>query len=831
MRHNTFFSESRFNDGTCLIAGLLLFWGTNFAIAETRLSPRNLEAPFPYLVGGSREWPILEDTLPKGLDIKVVVRDGDAILNGEQLAARGLSVAVSATGRLSVSAKENATATLRVEVGIKSPGEAEEKQLLEIRPAPTDRTISYYADFCDDLIRIFMNSTTGQFSRVTKSGFDQYFRRLQAHGTRRLIVWLSPFPYIANRANYDDDDWQRYERQARAILDDETLTRVLNGRMGFTSWGWLRYLLATRLNPDFGRLLGQSAADHGIKLTVCYRPFEAALTKYYEVPAFDEDGTYLWGFLPLASPTVNYRSDQIGWRHYRDVLRDIGQADGAELATIEFPGVANSERFAGRGIEITASPFPPLSDDGFVLVRQPSGEFRLQSFQSMRDAVDNQRTRIGGVRVEASPGGLHVTGVSVPRCCRYLIVSWTGEGAGPDVSALSPVVLRAKAGNRLGRETTYWVHGGPTDPSRVAGITANGEYWAEFQASEASQRAAAAGPERVALAGRQLVIDLGAEATVEMIDFNQPLARQNAVREIATVLQQPGFDDILLNTRSHVDLPLSLADGDQGTRPAGLYWHEQRGPRIHLGLDKAYLPRSAASLELIRDLVKQPGGIEQITTWQPNEWRDECQSLNGPRWRFARNRGTADGMRLLLEDFERAFPGRRIRMLIPPSETAVKKVWSGLDSLPQPTGNPYGRGFYYQLWPSSNHIPAVGEGAAMIDLRGLSIEPSFLGSGGYLPGIKPFELYVRKCLADLSDNRGSKFHGPRSYFFEAQTTLQAADLAAARRAREEMICHLLAQRADIGEVILYEAADWLYFFPLSDPDLCGHMFLDRCKNE
>ena len=41
-----------------------------------------------------------------------------------------------------------------------------------------------------------------------------------------------------------------------------------------------------------------------------------------------------------------------------------------------------------------------------------------------------------------------------------------------------------------------------------------------------------------------------------------------------------------------------------------------------------------------------------------------------------------------------------------------------------------------------------------------------------------------------------------------------------------MICHLLAHRKDIGEVILYEAADWLYFLPLSDPDLCGHGFLD-----
>lgn len=98
-----------------------------------------------------------------------------------------------------------------------------------------------------------------------------------------------------------------------------------------------------------------------------------------------------------------------------------------------------------------------------------------------------------------------------------------------------------------------------------------------------------------------------------------------------------------------------------------------------------------------------------------------------------------------------------------------------------------------------------------------------------MPDRKPFELYVRECQADLSANRGSDFRGPRSYFFEAQNSLRATDLAAARRDRETMICHLLAQRNEIGEVILYEAADWLYFLPLADPDLCGHGFLDRCE--
>ena len=43
-----------------------------------------------------------------------------------------------------------------------------------------------------------------------------------------------------------------------------------------------------------------------------------------------------------------------------------------------------------------------------------------------------------------------------------------------------------------------------------------------------------------------------------------------------------------------------------------------------------------------------------------------------------------------------------------------------------------------------------------------------------------------------------------------------------------MICHLLSHKSDINEVLLYEAADWLYFHNLADPDLCGQNFLDRC---
>ncbi|MES2789717.1 MAG: hypothetical protein V4719_08855 [Planctomycetota bacterium] len=816
--------------------GLLLFvfWflgmGGDLA-AETVLSPHLGGVPFPYLVGGVREWPILERAWPSGTRSELTAREGDKVLGtGETLDIRGVSIAVTPQGRLRITAqKAAALGTFQLIVTLHKPGEPDESQTLEIRPAPPDRPISYYADFVDDLIRMFANST-GQLRPITKTAFDQYFRRLQAHGTKRLIVWLSPFPYIADRANYAPEDWQRYEGQARAIMGDNTLTAGIGAQTELKSWAWLRYLMATRLDSQFGELLGQSAADHGISLTVSYRPFEAALTKYYEVPTFDSDGTYLWGFLPLASPTINYRPEQVGWRHYRDALHEIGKGDAAELVTIELPGVTNPEQFAGKpGLQICVAPLPPVADNSLVLVRAPSGEYQLRPYADVREVVERKFQRIEVSHVEAGKEGLLLTQLPIPRESRYLILSWTGEGDGPDIAALAPVILRAKAGNRLGRETTYWVFGGSNDESRTAAIMADGDFRAEFQASQFSQRTVAQGPERLTLKGRQLVIDLGDTSSVEMIDFNQPLARQNAVREIATILKQPGFDDILINTRSHVDQPLSIAVGDHGTKPAGQYWSNRWSAKIHLGLDKAYLPRSDTSLTLLRDLAQQPEGIERITTWQPDEWGGECQTPEGPPWRYARNRGTADGMRLLLTDLEQAFPGRRIRVLIPPGEAAVRRIWDGLDALDQPTGAKYGRGFYYQLWCSNNHNPAVGEGMALVDLRGLSAEPALLGSGGYLPGLAPVSLYVRECLADLMENRGSKFRGPRSYFFEAQFTLRATDLAAARRAREEMMCHFLAQRGEIGEVILYEAADWLYFMSLSDEDLCSHRFLDRCE--
>ena len=116
----------------------------------------------------------------------------------------------------------------------------------------------------------------------------------------------------------------------------------------------------------------------------------------------------------------------------------------------------------------------------------------------------------------------------------------------------------------------------------------------------------------------------------------------------------------------------------------------------------------------------------------------------------------------------------------------------------------------------------------MVDLSGLSVEPVFLGIR-FAPAAGPLDLYLRECFRDLAGNRGSKHRGPRSFFYEAQETLRVKDRKAFRKKREQIIRRLLANRKEIREVILYEAADWTYFLPLSDPSHCGHSFLDRCQ--
>jgi hypothetical protein len=805
---------------------------------DAYLLPTNAEVPFCYPRGEVGRWRILSRPLPAATRIALsFARPNEPpIAETDAVEVEGLGISLSAEGWLRVESSDaspplsgDLTITLR-------SSELEESQTLALRPAPPDRPISYYADFGDDLIRMLLDPGTGRYRPLSRGAFDQYFRRLRAHGVRRLIVWQSPFPYMADPASYDARDWQRYVEQARAILDDEALSAVLDGRSGYSTWRWLRLLLALRLSPEFGDLLTASAEEHGIHLSASFRPFEPALTKYYTVPAFDDDGEFLWDFLPLASPTTNYRPDEVGFANFRTVLERMDQADRGRLGTIEISGGEHGRDFVDRfnrhgdNLRIAASNYPPLQRDSFVLARAENGQFRLRRFAEIEPLAVARQQVLTGYRVDRDEAGtISISGLNVPDGFRYLVVSSpTGVQQVLDLPAALPVVLLARAGNRIDRVNMYW----STDEedaegrlTRVSGIPADGEYYAEFQATEASI-ARHGQLQRVFLRDASLVIDLGAPWSVEMLDFNQPAARRAVVAEMRAILARPAFDELFINTRSHTQLAGFLGDGPDGVRPIADYRATGRN-HLHLGIDLAYAPRDAAEDETLQTLAQDGAAIEQVTCFQPGEWVDACDTPDCEfAWRSARNRHVARGVRALLTELEQAFPTTPMRIVLPQRSAAEARVRTALDELKRPDGSLYGRDYYQHIWGSLNYIRNIGEGMTLLDLSGLRTEPVFLGVR-YLPDPAPFDLFVDEVVADLRDNRGSLFRGPRSFFYEAQETLRATDAEGARRGREDRIRRLLSRTDDIDEVILYEAADWLYYLPLSDPGQCGHGYLDR----
>ncbi|MBM3890539.1 MAG: hypothetical protein FJ388_15615, partial [Verrucomicrobia bacterium] len=756
------------------------------------LLPTNLDAPFCYVHGGARRWPILSQRLPDGVAIELTARAADKVLGrGPALELAGLRVSLSRDGWLEiVSDRSVKPLAFELEVAVGKT----ESQRLTVRAAPPPRPISYVADFIDDLIHIFMDRGTGQWRPIEKGGLDQHFRRLQAHGISRLIFRQSPFPWINDPKNYAAEDWRRHTEQTRAIVESEALNAALEKHRGYVEWAWIRQKLALALTPAFGEMLTRSAAQHGIRLSASFRPFEPALSKYYWVPAFDCSGDFLWNFHPNASPAVSSRPETVCFAHYRVILSAMGRGAAATLNTIRIASPANAgaflKRFAARrdNLRIVATGFPPMQSDSFVLVRNEQGRFQLRPFAEIQPLAEARRRELTGFRVaQGADGSVEIASLKVPAQSRFLILSNpAGAEEALDFPAAQPVTLWSRAGKPLGRENVWWATADPK--TRVGSITATGAAYSDFFASEASGDLCWRGPPRRPLRDDQLVIDLGSPWSAEMVDFNQPAARRYVVNELRTILNHPPFDEIYISTRSHTQLAAYLGDGEDGIQPRPSY-RAAKKPHIHLGVDRAYAPRTAAKLKLLRDCP-----VEKITTWQPGEWDGTCQQPDGPYpWRYARNREVANGVRSLLQDLERAFPTTRIRAVLPERAAATEKIKAALDQMPKPGGGVYGRDYYRQIWASINHIPAIGEGMAMVDLRGLRVEPVFLGIRS-LPETEPFKLFVRECIADMADNHGSSFRGPRSFFYEGHETLRTTDRNAGRRGREEIIRHLLSQR-------------------------------------
>ena len=181
--------------------------------------------------------------------------------------------------------------------------------------------------------------------------------------------------------------------------------------------------------------------------------------------------------------------------------------------------------------------------------------------------------------------------------------------------------------------------------TRVPGILNTGNQATEFNATESGYlHLFEKGEARTTLKGRLLVIDLGEPWSVEMLDLNQPTMRENVIKEMKTLLDLPAFDELFINTRSHVQLSAYQGDGDEGIKTRVHYRQAHKG-YTHLGIDRAYAPISVAEDPILRRWALDPENVERITTWQQGEWEGYGQDEESPfRWRYARNKGVADGV-------------------------------------------------------------------------------------------------------------------------------------------------------------------------------------------
>ncbi|MGB0582558.1 MAG: hypothetical protein ACPGVU_22975, partial [Limisphaerales bacterium] len=344
-----------------LFIGFLLMAGQ---LAAAELYTRNTEVPFAYLSGGERSWQLTDQ--PLGSD--------EALVRASAL-PEGLRALFDRKGRMTVRARDGFQEKLDLTVRHHRSDGTRASQKIELLPAPPDRPITYLSDQLDDLIRILRDRSTGKWKLPTRDAFDQYFRRLQAHGVRRLIVWPSAFPTSNDPKNYGWKNWQRFEFQARAILESADLNRILYDDRAFVPYEWHGMLMRFRLNPAWGRMYAQSAADHGIALTLSYRPFEHALMKYYVIPAFDHDGSFRWNFLPGANPKVNFEPQDVGFTHYRKILEASDKRDQSRLHSITFAAVPESkpQSVSREHLRVFASQVPPISRSSFVLVGDETG--------------------------------------------------------------------------------------------------------------------------------------------------------------------------------------------------------------------------------------------------------------------------------------------------------------------------------------------------------------------------------------------------------------------------------------------------------------------------
>ncbi len=170
----------------CVMSGMAVMNHPVVADDESGLSPRLSEVPFCYISGGTRSWPLREAPLADNEKLRLVARQKKKTLGeGGSLKFDGLQISTTRKGWLKIVAAPDSKTSFQLELILDREGESL-RRVVSVRPAPPDRPISYVSDLVDDLIHNFWNSSKREFRPFTKPAFDQYFRRLQAHGVNRL---------------------------------------------------------------------------------------------------------------------------------------------------------------------------------------------------------------------------------------------------------------------------------------------------------------------------------------------------------------------------------------------------------------------------------------------------------------------------------------------------------------------------------------------------------------------------------------------------------------------------------------------------------------------
>lgn len=777
------------------------------------LFPSNSTVPFTYSPGNTRSWPVFSQPLGTA-DYSLTLHHAAELLgSGTEVDADGVVVSITDDGQLQVAVSDpQESRVFEATLALTHPIAFAHSQTVELRPAPPHRSeITYVSDWVDDLLRIFYDRRKHRFTEITPDGFHQHFRRLQNHGIDRLVVWQGPFPVHAAQQSTTPELWESYVRHARAILEDDAFVSGLEQVPKLTAWKWLSKLLEIRLNPEIGRMYADSAAAHGISLTFSFRPFDAALSRYYSVPVFRSDGTFLRNFQPQAAPELTFLPQDHGYRNIRGIL---GEAAGTEFGQVAEVRIANVSRLPEvmlryrsgyRDFRITASRHPAIDPNSYVLVENED-KYTLASFDTIGEAARSKYHVVSDYTLDDSEGILRIGGLqSVAEDYPYLHIEPNSAFAGLlEFDSDIQLDIRSAGGGPLNRAAWYWQS--DQDSTKVAGILPDGDVRPEFVAVGNKISVEVNDQRRRQPFQRGLTVNLGTPWSSEFLDFTRAASRDLAARQIAASLEHTAFDGVLLNTRSHAKLVGTVADGSLGLQSI-LHYRKAGTNYDPLGLERAYAPQST-----IQGLVDSAQYLPSLGDWLQREWTSSCLNENcDSTWRYERNAAIAGGIDALILELEGQFPESKIQYVLPPNASVQERLIARLGELSDAPET-----LYRQTENYVNHSWVASEAMSLLPTSYALAEPVHVGISAF-PSQAPLEIYLDEI--SFSD-------GKHPLLFEAQRTLRTASDEAQRR-REEIIVEIL-QRPEFSQVILYESADWLYDLPLIDPHayLDDHLLLD-----